>query len=82
MQGSFAPEKNGTLRPNGQERQRTKWRVAAGGMALPVGGTLTSASPAEVTMAISTLTDYKAGTGRFQRRLIVDQAHDAGSMRH
>ncbi len=56
--------------------------VVADGKGLPVGGTLSSASPAEVTLAIPALADCKARTGRFPRRLIVDRAYDADPLRH
>lgn len=35
-----------------------------------------------MTLAIPTLADCKARTGRFPRRLIVDRAYDADSLRH
>ncbi len=56
--------------------------VVADGKGLSVGGTLSSASHAEVTLAIATLTDCKPRTGRFPRRLIADRAYHADSLRH
>lgn len=55
--------------------------VVADGQGLPVGGTLASASPAEVKLAIPTLVDFRERTGRFPRRLIADKAYDADSLR-
>jgi transposase len=55
--------------------------VVADGQGLPVGGTLASASPAEVKLAIPALVDFRERTGRFPRRLIADKAYDADSLR-
>ena len=60
----------------------TKWMVVADGQGLPVGGTLASASPAEVILAVDALADCRERTGRFPRRLIVDRAYDADRLRH
>jgi transposase len=55
--------------------------VVADGQGLPVGGTLASASPAEIKLVIPTLADCKERTGRFPKRLIVDRAYDADHLR-
>ena len=55
--------------------------VVADGQGLPLGSTLASASPAEVTLVIPTLADCKEKTGRLPKRLIVDRAYDADHLR-
>lgn len=59
----------------------TKWMVVADGQGLPVGGTLASASPAEVTLVIPTIADMHEKTGRLPSRLIADKAYDADWLR-
>lgn len=59
----------------------TKWMVVADGQGLPVGGSLASASPAEVKLVIPTLADMHEKTGRLPSRLIADKAYDADWLR-
>lgn len=57
------------------------------GQGIPLGGTVTSASPAEVRLAEGALETIKAprqGRGRHRsrpKRLIADQAHDSDQLR-
>ena len=61
----------------------TKWMVVVDGEGIPLGSTLTSASPAEVTLAESTLEAIKVprrGRGRPKKRpkrLIADRGYDS-----
>jgi transposase len=61
MDGSLDPAKNRGLGVGKTKQGKgTNWRVVADGKDLPVGGAPSSASPAEVTLAIPTLSDCKA----------------------
>ena len=65
----------------------TKWMVVADGQGIPLGSQLVSASPAEVTLAESTLARIsvpRAGRGRPQSRplrVIADRAYDSDPLR-
>ena len=59
----------------------TKWMVVADGKGLPVGGTLASASPAEVTLAPAVIIDAARRLGRWPARMIADRAYDADWLR-
>lgn len=65
----------------------TKWMVVADGKGIPLGSQLVSASPAEVTLAESTLARIavpRAGRGRPQSRplrVIADRAYDSDPLR-
>ena len=60
----------------------TKWMVVVDGQGIPLGSTLASASPAEVTLAEETLAQIKVprnGPGRPKQRpkyLVADKAYD------
>ena len=55
--------------------------VVADGQGLPVGGTLASASPAEVKLLPEALGDARQRLGRWPKRLIADKAYDADWLR-
>jgi hypothetical protein len=65
----------------------TKWMVLVDGQGIPLGAQLASASPAEVTLAESTLAQVKVpcwGRGRPRskpRRVIADRAYDSNPLR-
>jgi transposase len=65
----------------------TKWMVVVDGEGIPLGSTLASASPAEVTLAESTLEAIKVprqGRGRPKKRpkrLIADRGYDSDPLR-
>ena len=65
----------------------TKWMVVVDGQGVPLGSHLTSASPAEVTLAEVTLQSIavpRAGRGRPQQRplrVIADRAYDSDPLR-
>ena len=65
----------------------TKWMVVADGQGIPLGSQLVSASPAEVTLAESTLARIsvpRIGRGRPQSRplrVIADRAYDSDPLR-
>ena len=66
----------------------TKWMVVVDGKGVPLGGTITSASPAEVRLAEDTLAQVKvprSGPGRPKQRpryLIADKGYDSDPLRH
>jgi transposase len=57
----------------------TKWMVVVDGQGLPLGSQLTSASPAEVTLAEATLDAIVAS--RQPERVIADKAYDSDPLR-
>jgi len=58
--GSFAPAKKGGVCVGKTKRGKgTKWMVVVDGQGIPVGGTLASASPAEVKLIEGTLEQIK-----------------------
>ena len=57
----------------------TKWMVVVDGQGLPLGSQLTSASPAEVTLAQSTLDAIQ--TEGQPARVIADKAYDSDPLR-
>ena len=57
----------------------TKWMVVVDGQGLPLGSQLASASPAEVTLAQTTLDAIQAETQ--PARLIADKAYDSDPLR-
>jgi transposase len=65
----------------------TKWMVVVDGSGIPLGSQITSASPAEVTLAESTLAQIKVprkGRGRPKQkpqRVIADRAYDSSKLR-
>ena len=75
-------QKRGACVGKTKKGKGTKWMVVADGQGLPVGGTLSSASPAEVTLVVQTLADCKERTGRLPQRLIADRAYDADWLRN
>jgi len=65
----------------------TKWMVVVDGQGVPLGGTLTSAAPAEVTLIEGTLGQVKVprkNRGRSKnriKRLIADKGYDSDPLR-
>ncbi len=55
--------------------------LLADGQGLPVGGTLESASPAEVKLAPDAIINASERLGRWPCRLIADKAYDADRLR-
>ena len=74
-------EKRGLCVGKTKRGKGTKWMVVADGKGLPVGGTLASASPAEVRLAPAVIHDAARRLGRWPVRLIADKAYDADWLR-
>ena len=75
-------EKRGLCVGKTKRGKGTKWMVVADGQGLPVGGTLESASPAEVRLAPEAICNASERLGRWPCRLIADKAYDADWLRH
>lgn len=75
-------EKRGLCVGKTKRGKGTKWMVVADGQGLPVGGTLESASPAEVRLAPKAIFNASERLGRWPSRLIADKAYDADWLRH
>jgi len=82
-----AGQKRGLCVGKTKRGKGTKWMVVADGQGIPLGSQLSSASPAEVTLAESTLARIsvpRAGRGRPQSRplrVIADRAYDSDPLR-
>jgi transposase len=82
-----AGQKRGLCVGKTKRGKGTKWMVVADGKGIPLGSQLVSASPAEVTLAESTLARIsvpRAGRGRPQSRplrVIADRAYDSDPLR-
>jgi len=82
-----AGQKRGLCVGKTKRGKGTKWMVVADGKGIPLGSQLCSASPAEVTLAESTLARIsvpRAGRGRPQSRplrVIADRAYDSDPLR-
>ena len=74
-------EKRGLCVGKTKRGKGTKWMVVADGQRLPVGGTLESASPAEVKLAPEAIFNASERLGRWPNRLIADKAYDADWLR-
>jgi len=89
LDGSFAPAKKGAAESEKPKRGKgTKWMVVVDGRGLPLGTTFTSASPAEVKLAETTLATIRVGrrhhAGRPRQkpvRVIADKAYDSDPLR-
>ena len=75
-------EKRGLCVGKTKRGKGTKWMVVADGQGLPVGGTLESASPAEVKLAPEAIINASERLGRWPCRLIADKAYDADWLRN
>ena len=82
-----AGEKGGSGVGKTKRRKGSKWMVVVDGQGIPLGGAITSASPAEVRLAEETLETIKVprqGRGRPKsrpKRLIGDKAYDSDKLR-
>jgi transposase len=80
-------EKGGSGVGKTKRGKGSKWMVVVDGQGIPLGGTITSASPAEVRLAEETLETIKVprqGRGRPKsrpQRLIGDKAYDSDKLR-
>ena len=88
IDGSFAPaEKGGPAVGPTKRGKGTKWMVVIDGRGVPIGSTLASASPSEVTLAEKTLETVKAPRKDRSRpkkrplRLIGDKGYDSDPLR-
>lgn len=87
IDASFAPAKKGGSRVGETKRGKgSKWMVVVDGQSIPLGGTISSASPAEVKLAEETLETIKVprrGRGRPKsrpKRLIGDKDYDSDKL--
>ena len=74
-------EKRGICVGKTKRGKGTKWMVVGDGQGLPVGGTLESASPAEVRLAPEAIINASERLGRWPCQLIADKAYDADWLR-
>jgi len=80
-------EKGGAAVGKTRRGKGSKWMVVVDGQGIPLGGTIISASPAEVRLAEETLKTVKVprpGRGRPKsrpKRLIADKAYDSDKLR-
>jgi len=87
LDGSFVSAKKGAGVGKTKRGKGTKWMVLVDGQGIPLGAQLASASPAEVSLAESTLAQVKVpawGRGRPRqkpRRVIADRAYDSDPLR-